>query len=416
MADFSELIKRLDRIRPLVRNFYIFGYRTRGEYGEKSGRSYDNERRRIESWLGSLIRQERSPAGKNVFISVDVSNQPRNPLYAVWKAKTFTRNDILLHFFVLDLLSDGVPRAAEQVVDALAERHDELFELPTVRLKLREYARLGLLNMSKSGKRSLYALSSDRFSDLLEGEAGRRLLAAVDFFTEMLPFGEVGSHLQDSIGHVNSLFSFKHHFLVHTLENEILLLLLQAIEQKRAVILSMPGNRKQIGTPLKILVSLQSGRRYVCILQSGKHLTRRLDRIDGVELADPDPEFGERKKDLEALLPGAWGVGAFPKQERLEMLLYIDECRERFVLDRLMREGRGGRIERVSENVFRYTRDAADSNEMLPFVKSFTGRILSLRGSWRATERKFRRDMERMAEMYGIKRLPEEMLAPQELS
>ena len=51
---YSELIKDINRIRPYIRDFYVFGLYTRNEYSARYGispRSYDNERRRVESWL-----------------------------------------------------------------------------------------------------------------------------------------------------------------------------------------------------------------------------------------------------------------------------------------------------------------------------------------------------------------------------
>ena len=49
---YSELIKSFGRIRAYLRSFYVYGFRHRDEFTEKSARSYDNERRRIDSWLG----------------------------------------------------------------------------------------------------------------------------------------------------------------------------------------------------------------------------------------------------------------------------------------------------------------------------------------------------------------------------
>ena len=51
---FNELIKSFDNIRQLMRDFYVFGFKSRADFADKSARSYDNERRRIESWLGDL--------------------------------------------------------------------------------------------------------------------------------------------------------------------------------------------------------------------------------------------------------------------------------------------------------------------------------------------------------------------------
>ena len=52
---YSELIKKFDKIRAYMRDFYVYGFKSRAEYDLKSARSYDDERRQIESWLGDHI-------------------------------------------------------------------------------------------------------------------------------------------------------------------------------------------------------------------------------------------------------------------------------------------------------------------------------------------------------------------------
>ena len=52
---YSELVKNFNRIRDYMREFYIYGFKSREEYRRKSARSYDDERRRIESWLGDYM-------------------------------------------------------------------------------------------------------------------------------------------------------------------------------------------------------------------------------------------------------------------------------------------------------------------------------------------------------------------------
>ena len=52
---YSELIKDFGRIRAYLRSFYVYGFQHREEFTQKSARGYDNERRRVESWLGDYI-------------------------------------------------------------------------------------------------------------------------------------------------------------------------------------------------------------------------------------------------------------------------------------------------------------------------------------------------------------------------
>ncbi|MBR5474430.1 MAG: WYL domain-containing protein, partial [Lachnospiraceae bacterium] len=49
--DYSELIGNFERIRDYMREFYVYGFKSRNDFDKKSARSYDNERRRIESYL-----------------------------------------------------------------------------------------------------------------------------------------------------------------------------------------------------------------------------------------------------------------------------------------------------------------------------------------------------------------------------
>ena len=102
---YSELIKNFNRIREYMRDFYLFGFKSRSEYNNKSARSYDDERGRVEAWLDGYMRFNRTADGKNIFISIDSRISQHNPLYNAWKAKSFTDGDITLHFILFDILS-----------------------------------------------------------------------------------------------------------------------------------------------------------------------------------------------------------------------------------------------------------------------------------------------------------------------
>ena len=79
MSSYSELIKNFEKIRSYMREFYVYGFKSRAEYDKKSARLYDDERRRMESWLGDHMGFVRTPEGKNVFISIDSRAMQHNP-------------------------------------------------------------------------------------------------------------------------------------------------------------------------------------------------------------------------------------------------------------------------------------------------------------------------------------------------
>ena len=85
---YSELIKNFSRIRVYLRSFYVYGFRHRNEFTQKSARSYDNERRRVESWLGDYMSFGRDAEGRRVFLSVDSRVIKENPLYRAFRTKS----------------------------------------------------------------------------------------------------------------------------------------------------------------------------------------------------------------------------------------------------------------------------------------------------------------------------------------
>lgn len=407
LAEFSELIKNFDKIRDYMRDFFIYGFKARVDFKEKSPRTYDNERRRIESYLGNYIKWDTAKGGKRVFISLDSSKIAQNPLYSAWKSKSFTDNDIMLHFYILDTLNEQGGLTIEEITDTICNQSGVCFDPQTVRIKVKEYVKAGMLYSEKKGKALYFSLSKDTLCTITSDY--EELTDAIKFYQEAAPIGVVGSYILDNEALENDLFTFKHHFIVHTLEDNILLQLLKAMIEKRRIRFLNQSTRlsqKHIleGIPLRIFVSSQSGRRYVTVYNDirGRFIHHRLDYIKQVELMDPYEEYDTLKKKLDENLNRCWGVsfGGYSRGQKIRLKLFIDEEREAYILNRLKREGRGGEIQRVEENVYLYTKEVFDANEMMPWIKTFTGRILSLEGAGDAVTAKFYEDMKRMSEMY----------------
>jgi hypothetical protein len=212
---YSELIKDFKRIQAYLRSFYVYGFRHRNEFTQKSARSYDNERRRVESWLGDYMSFGQDENGRRIFLSVDSRAIPENPLYRAFKTKSFTDRDITLHFHILDILKITGGLSINDLMDELAERlsefeSDELPDESTVRKKLREYAALGLIEIEKRGRKTFYVLSEDHV-DLSTWDA------AAAFFSEVSPLGVIGSFLQDRLPEKCRYFRFKHHYILNAL-------------------------------------------------------------------------------------------------------------------------------------------------------------------------------------------------------
>ena len=164
---YNELIKNFNRIRDYMREFYVYGFKSRDKFTRKSSRSYDDERRRIESWLGDYMSFRQTADGKNVFMSIDSRVSHHNPLYKAFKTKSFTDGDITLHFILMDILScTEEPLSISEITEKIDEylcnfSSPRIFDESTVRKKLKEYVTEGIILKEKKGKTLYYSLSED---------------------------------------------------------------------------------------------------------------------------------------------------------------------------------------------------------------------------------------------------------------
>ncbi|HWT26438.1 MAG TPA: WYL domain-containing protein, partial [Mobilitalea sp.] len=176
----------------------------------------------------------------------------------------------------------------EEITDEICISFGRIFDTQTVRLKLREYAAEGILLQKKHGKVLRYSLSEDSPDTFCSDTDG--FIDAVTFFSEAAPFGVIGSFLLDNLNIRNETFLYKHHFIVHTLEDLILLSLLTAIDGKFLIEIFNYGKSKQEtriqGIPLKVYISTQTGRRYIIMYlpRIKRFNSFRLDYIKSVKL------------------------------------------------------------------------------------------------------------------------------------
>ena len=406
---YSELIKNFDRIRDYMRQFYIYGFKSRTEYDKKSARSYDNERRRIESWLGDFMRFRQTPDGKNVFLSVDSRSIPGNPFYNAFKAKSFTSGDVTFHFYVLDILQPGASYTVQEILDIIFDKYLCHFEsewqpdISTIRKKLKEYVSLGILKAEKRGRELYYS----RAEDLVDLSQWANATA---FYSEIDPLGVIGSTLLDKLESKPNHFQFKHHYMLHAMNSQILLQLLTAIGEKRKIKLINASRRKESSTfwhfvlPLKIFISTQGGRQYLLCYHYRFHALQffRIDYIKEIEILEEETDFSVYEHYCEKYRSHLWGTsdGAGFNVDHLEMTLHFED-HEQHIPRRLEREKRNGRVELIDKNTCKYIVDTYDASEMMPWLRTFIGRIEKLECSDQKVVDKFYEDMELMYSLYG---------------
>ena len=372
MAAYHELVKNFEKVRAYMREFYVYGFKSRTEYDARSARSYDNERRRLESWLGDHMRFTQTPEGTR-----------KNPFYRAWKSKSFTDGDITLHFAIFDILYAPEIR---KTLSELVRETDELlssrmtFDESTLRKKLKEYAGQGIIRTEREGRRVLYSRAPD--TDL------SRLNDVIDFFSEAAPCGVVGSFLQDRQPEHPELFSFKHHYITQAMDSDVMAMLFEAMGRRCYITADNLGKHAgEVRTlrlvPLKIYISAQNGRQNLIAYheKSNRLNTYRLDYMSSIRMGEVCEKFDALRRALQKAEAHMWGVNC---------------------VRRLEREKRCGTVEQVDEHHYRFTAEVFDTVEMLPWIRTFICRITKMNFSNRTAENRFKADIQEMYRMYGI--------------
>lgn len=413
MSTYNELIKNFEKVRSYMREFYIYGFKSREEYTSKSLRSYDDEKRRIESWLDDYMKFIRTSDGKNVFLSINSREITHNPLYKALKAKSFTDGDITLHFIIFDILNDfNVSLTINEIMDLIDNyylsdfNNPMMFDSSTIRKKLNEYCEQGLIIKEKEGKNILYRVAKkydiSSFNDLL------------NYFSETAPCGGVGSFLLDRINNKDDMFIFKHHYITSALDSEVLLNLFLAMQKKSSIEVNNINRKNNLTkniklVPLKVFISVQDGKQYLLAYQEEQGIikTFRIDYLVDVKIEEVNPQFDELRLMLEEAKGKMWGANikrnryGKEKIERVSFTIKIEK-NEEFIVKRLEREKRIGKVEKIDDYTYNFNSYVYDTSEMIPWIRTFICRIVKLNFSNRTLENEFKKDIKKMYEIYGV--------------
>ena len=414
---YSELIKSLDTLRTYIRSFYIYGFKTKDKFSGKSSRTYDDEKRRLENYLDGYMTFRSDEKGKVHFLSIDSRHTAHNPLYKIFKVKSFTAMDISLHFMVMDILADNTKKTLNQILDEISSVYlkdfssDALPEESTLRKKLKEYADLGIIASVKEGKTMLYyrnpLVDLNGFQD------------ALAFFSEIAPSGVVGSFLYDKLSvkeqQDSDIFQLKHHYITATIESDFVEQIFEAIRQQRTLIIEQKHSEDDKPfpneiVPLMMYQSTQDGRMYLMgyRLVGEYFLALRFDYIVAMKTGNIYEDFLQKRSEFESLRNYIWGVSL--KQNKtcndtstshITFRIHFEDD-EKFIYQRLLREKRSGTVTLLDEHTAQFDVDIFDPMEIIPWVRSFICRITFFDCSEKSVVRRFYDDVQEMHRLYSL--------------
>lgn len=412
---YSELIKNLDTLRSYIRSFYIYGFKRRDQFFGKSPRTYDDEKRRLENYLDGYMAFRTDENGKVTFLSIDSRRTAHNPLYKIFKAKSFTAMDISLHFMLMDILADGETKTINQLLDEINDIYlkdfstESLPEESTLRKKLKEYVDSGLISSIKEGKVMRYGRNPMTELDGFED--------GLSFFSETAPCGVVGSFLYDKLtpeAQENSgIFQFKHHYITASIESDFVAQVFDAIREHRFLTIEQKRSENERTfpnevVPLMVYQSTQGGRMYLMAYRpNGKYfLALRFDYIVAVKTGGVYAGFEQKRSEFEELRKHIWGVALKQNKKHndastahVTFRIHFEK-EENFIYQRLLREKRCGTVTLLDENNAQFDADVFDPLEIIPWVRSFICRITYFDCSEAGVARSFYADIRKMNKLY----------------
>lgn len=199
---------------------------------------------------------------------------------------------------------------------------------------------------------------------------------------------------------------------IQRMDSDIMATLFDAIREHRYISVDNLGKHAdEVRTirlvPLKIYISAQNGRQNLIAFheKANRLNSYRLDYMSNVQIENEVcAKFDALRDALKKVESYMWGVNCkwnIKHVEHVEFEIRIKDD-EQFIVHRLEREKRCGRVEKIDDNHYRYVADVFDTTEMLPWIRTFISRITRMNFSNRTAENKFKSDIQEMYQMYGI--------------
>ena len=377
MSKYQELVKSFDNIRKISQNFFVYGFNGRGDFSFISERMYDNELRRIKSYLRNYVKMTSTKDKKTISISSNTINDAINPLFPLFLGKSFTTIDCFLHFSILDILADNTKKTLIEIALEMIERfeYDEI-DIMTIRNKLHEYNQLGIILIEKENNHNLYSLQK---TIILE----ESLVDALVFFQNILPAGYI---IEPLLSHKETMYYYKQVFFGNVLDDEYVLTLLKAIRTKEKIVVKQRGKRHELtnsGLPIGIFQNMITGRRYLKLLaKNNKVLLIRVDKIDMVTCTDEKQENN---------------CYDYQQISFVDVTIYLNED-ELFVLDRIKREV--GSYIKKGNDLYSFRLYSNVLLDLVPYIRTYFGRIVDLECDDKYILNKMKRDLFSTLELY----------------
>lgn len=407
---YTGCIRSIEKARDFARESFVYGLKDKSEHTEISPRAYDEVTRQMGDWFQECVQTRKVRVRNKVkYISLNCREYAVNPLYKIWKSCSFTTNEIVFFFFLINyltLISYLTGKKESVKLSELYNKYRDLhrsdgFEYSAAQKWLKNKGcPSGIIIKDNKGRYSL----APTF-DLSELED------SLLYFSEIAPSGVIGSYVLDKYDKTDSPFRYKQHYNGQAFDCEVVGNSLYAIKNNKPLSFEyLPKGEAKYKAkvfPVKVLSSTQNGRQYLIAWNDEEmsYKNYRIDRIKNITISDKKGEGTEqRRKYYDSIRNHIWGVSLGDGELiHVEFVIKVDEG-EAYIIRRLNREKRCGKVSHVTNcpGHFRFEADVYDAHEMFPWIRTFICRIVELHISDGNLEKMFWDSFNDMCNLYIV--------------
>lgn len=420
----SNDISEVNMLRDFVREIYVESFHSSNGHisiHSASGRSEGEAKSRLHAFFEENFIVKNS--NNEDVLKFDSMLVNRNPLFAIWKMCHFKPEYLTRDFALFDLLSKGDHEKGLSDYDLKSDdsgknklecytgkpiSHKQLdLYIPDL---LANGILVGKDSYNKDGKllKTVYKLTDTKKLQLLI-KNNPEILAAIQFASETFPCGVIGSYILDSIDMQDyfSVFKFKHHFIYNTLDSEVIYTIFSAINEKRFVTIKRKKNVIRV-TPIQIRFSARDGRSYLVYYTNYPKCkgfnVENFENIVSVKKSDNCSYFDSLITKYNSIKNNLWGKSIKINKNKTEHVDFTIQYKnsEIYALKRLLREAFLGHIEsNPNKNEATFSFDVFDSKELVPWIRSYFGRIIQFHFENKEIQQQLEREIRRMYALYN---------------
>lgn len=402
---YIKTIKLYERCRNFIRSITIYSYRSRQDYKEIGikERTYDDFKRIILDCIDQgFIEESFNGKEKRIRFNADMYKSSYNYLVNTYFIKSLP-NNTFYYILILQMLSEGDSLLINEIADAIYEENDDKqLDISTSALyrALCELTDSGLLQTTRV-KNKIYYQLADNILDQLTAKELQELYNAVSFFTNVSLLSVPGYYLANTISQYlesqgtacpekKSLWQYRLCNYSKIVDDEVIYIILQAIENKKALKISYDKNRKSILlVPEALSTDYPYGRTY---LHTTEHVAYKVENITTIQIIDNYGQIPQKAKK--------------PAAKKLDLIFTFKATDdEREIVDiknRLQQEASWMHCTELNKEHYRYTATVQDAFSFIPWIRSFHKYVSLGSETDTAIKERLEKDKREALQNYGI--------------